>query len=33
MKTSNEGKVEIIGHEGIALSKYKDSVGVWTIAG
>lgn len=32
MKTSNEGKVEIIGHEGICLSKYKDSVGVWTIA-
>lgn len=31
MKTSNEGKVEIIGHEGIGLSKYKDSVGVWTI--
>ncbi len=33
MKTSNKGKVEIIGHEGICLSKYKDSVGVWTIAG
>lgn len=31
MKTSNEGLVEIIGHEGIGLSKYKDSVGVWTI--
>ena len=31
MRTSNEGKVEIIGHEGIALSKYKDSVGIWTI--
>jgi len=31
MKTSNKGKVEIIGHEGISLSKYKDSVGVWTI--
>lgn len=31
MKTSNEGLVEIIGHEGISLSKYKDSVGVWTI--
>ena len=31
MRTSNEGKVEIVGHEGIALSKYKDSVGVWTI--
>ena len=33
MKTSNEGMVEILGHEGICLSKYKDSVGVWTIAG
>ncbi len=33
MRTSNEGLVEIIGHEGISLSKYKDSVGVWTIAG
>lgn len=31
MKMSNEGKVELIGHEGIALSKYKDSVGVWTV--
>jgi lysozyme len=31
MKTSNAGKVEIIGHEGIGLSKYIDSVGVWTI--
>ena len=31
MKTSNKGLVEIIGHEGIGLSKYKDSVGVWTI--
>lgn len=29
---SNKGKVELIGHEGICLSKYKDSVGVWTIA-
>lgn len=33
MHTSNKGKVEIIGHEGICLSKYLDSVGVWTIAG
>ena len=33
MRASNEGKVEIIGHEGICLSKYLDSVGVWTIAG
>lgn len=31
MRTSNKGKVEIIGHEGVCLSKYKDSVGVWTI--
>lgn len=25
------GLVELAGHEGICLSKYKDSVGVWTI--
>ncbi len=31
MKTSNAGLVELAGHEGICLSKYKDSVGVWTI--
>lgn len=31
MKTSNAGIVEIAGHEGVCLSKYKDSVGVWTI--
>lgn len=31
MKTSNKGLVELVCHEGIALSKYKDSVGVWTI--
>lgn len=31
MKTSNKGRVELVGHEGICLSKYKDSVGVWTI--
>lgn len=31
MKTSNAGLVEIAGHEGICLSKYLDSVGVWTI--
>jgi lysozyme len=31
MKTSNEGLVELVGHEGVALSKYKDSVGVWTV--
>lgn len=31
MRISNKGLVEIAGHEGICLSKYKDSVGVWTI--
>jgi lysozyme len=31
MKTSTEGLVALIGHEGIVQSRYKDSVGVWTI--
>lgn len=31
MKTSQRGLAEIAAHEGIVLSKYKDSVGVWTI--
>lgn len=31
MRTSKQGIIELIGHEGIGLSKYKDSVGVWTI--
>ena len=31
MKTSLAGAMEIIGHEGIVLQPYKDSVGVWTI--
>jgi lysozyme len=31
MKTSDNGLAEIIGHEGVCLSPYKDSVGVWTI--
>lgn len=31
MKMSREGLAELAGHEGIALTKYKDSVGVWTI--
>jgi len=31
MKTSDAGLVELVGHEGVCLSKYKDSVGVWTI--
>lgn len=31
MKMSDNGLVELVGHEGVCLSKYKDSVGVWTI--
>ncbi|MCC6735134.1 MAG: lysozyme [Bauldia sp.] len=31
MKTSSEGVAEIAGHEGIVLSPYRDSVGVWTV--
>lgn len=31
MKVSERGLAEIAAHEGIVLSKYKDSVGVWTI--
>lgn len=31
MKTSLKGMVEIASHEGCCLTKYKDSVGVWTI--
>ncbi|MEP4340894.1 MAG: lysozyme [Lentilitoribacter sp.] len=31
MKTSQRGLAEIAAHEGIVMSKYKDSVGVWTI--
>lgn len=31
MRTSLEGRVEIAAHEGIVQSRYKDSVGVWTI--
>lgn len=31
MKMSRQGAVELIGHEGLTLSKYLDSVGVWTI--
>lgn len=31
MKMSKEGLAELAGHEGICLSKYLDSVGVWTI--
>jgi len=31
MQTSIEGLIALIGHEGIVLSPYRDSVGVWTI--
>lgn len=31
MKISTAGLVALIGHEGIVLTRYKDSVGVWTI--
>lgn len=31
MKMSDKGLVELVGHEGVCLSKYLDSVGVWTI--
>lgn len=31
MHVSREGLIEIASHEGVCLSKYKDSVGVWTI--
>jgi lysozyme len=31
MKTSLEGLVSLVAHEGIVLSRYKDSVGVFTI--
>lgn len=31
METSREGKIEIISHEAISQTKYKDSRGWWTI--
>ena len=31
MKTSMAGLLEIISHEAVVLSRYKDSYGVWTI--
>ena len=31
MKMSTAGLIALIGHEGIVTSRYKDSVGVWTI--
>ena len=31
MKTSLKGMIEIMSHEALVLSRYKDNVGVWTI--
>lgn len=31
MNVSTQGLIALIGHEGIVLSRYRDSVGVWTI--
>lgn len=31
MKMSDRGLAELAGHEGIVTSRYRDSVGVWTI--
>jgi len=31
MKTSKQGMIAILAREGICLTKYRDSVGVWTI--
>lgn len=31
MQISTEGLMALVGHEGIVLTPYKDSVGVWTI--
>lgn len=31
MKTSIDGLIALIAHEGIVLSRYKDSKGIWTI--
>lgn len=31
MRMSQQGLMALIGHEGIVLSRYRDSVGVWTI--
>lgn len=31
MNLSRDGAMELAGHEGIVLSRYKDSVGVWTL--
>jgi lysozyme len=32
VKVSIKGLIEIAGHEGLCQTKYRDSVGVWTIA-
>ncbi|KAA0971069.1 lysozyme [Aureimonas fodinaquatilis] len=31
MKMSKQGLAELAGHEGLVTSRYKDSVGIWTI--
>lgn len=31
MNLSREGAMELIGHEAIVLTRYRDSVGIWTI--
>lgn len=31
MNISRKGLIELVGHEGVCLRPYKDSVGVWTI--
>ena len=31
MHTSTEGLMFLVAHEGIVLTPYKDSVGVWTL--
>jgi len=31
MKMSDRGLAELAGHEGIVLSRYRDSTGVWTV--
>lgn len=31
MRMSREGALELIGHEAVVLSRYRDSKGIWTI--
>lgn len=33
MNLSREGAIELLGWEAIVLTRYRDSVGVWTLAG